>query len=133
VSSGLAAVLQVRENSDVGTFVAHLSVVDADSGDNGRFICSVDDRNFALQQIYTSELKLVTSTRLDRERRDEYQLSISCRDFGATPLTSVVPLTVKVGSSSLVLTFSRTAWPRNLTADLRIRSAFSQRFVASLQ
>jgi len=91
-----AVVLQVRENSDVGTFVAHLSVVDADSGDNGRFVCSVDDRNFALQPIYTSELKLVTSARLDRERRDEYQLSISCRDFGATPLTSVVPLSVKV-------------------------------------
>jgi len=39
-------------------------VVDADSGDNGRFVCSVDNRNFALQQIYTSELKLVTSSRL---------------------------------------------------------------------
>ena len=87
---------QVRENSDVGTFVAHLSVVDADSADNGRFVCSVDDRNFALQRIYTSELKLVTTTRLDRERRDDYQLSISCRDFGVTPLTSVVPLHVKV-------------------------------------
>ena len=89
-------VVQVRENSDVGTFVAHLSVVDADSGDNGRFVCSVDNRNFALQQIYTSELKLVTSSRLDRERRDDYQLSISCRDFGVTPLTSVVALNVKV-------------------------------------
>lgn len=84
----------------MGTFVAHLSVVDADSGDNGRFVCSVDDRNFALQPIYTSELKLVTSARLDRERRNEYQLSISCRDFGTTPLTSVVPLNVKVRVST---------------------------------
>jgi len=95
--------VQVRENADVGTFVAHLSVVDADSGDNGRFICSVDNRNFGLQQIYTSELKLVTSTRLDRERRDNYQLSISCRDFGARPLTSVVPLTVKVPITAAVI------------------------------
>jgi len=100
----------VRENSDVGTFVAHLSVVDDDSaamyarctasdddsGDNGRFVCSVDDRNFALQQIYTSELKLVTSSRLDRESRADYELSISCRDFGTTALTSVATVNVKV-------------------------------------
>ena len=67
----------MRENSDVGTFVSHLSVVDADSGDNGRFVCSVNHRNFALQPIYPTELKLVTSARLDRERRDEYQLIVS--------------------------------------------------------
>jgi len=73
-----------------------VSVVDADSTDNGRFVCSVDDRQFALQPIYTSELKLVTASRLDRERREEYQLSISCRDFGDPSLTSVVPLNVKV-------------------------------------
>jgi len=49
---------EVRENAEVGTFVAHLSVIDADSGDNGRFSCSVDDVNFLLQHIYASELKV---------------------------------------------------------------------------
>ena len=32
---------EVQENSNVGTFVAHLSVTDSDSGDNGRFLCQV--------------------------------------------------------------------------------------------
>jgi len=49
---------EVRENADVGTFVAHLSVTDADHGENGRFLCAVDDGNFSLQHIYASELKV---------------------------------------------------------------------------
>ena len=60
-------------------------------------------KDFVLQQIYTSELKLVTSSvkvvtssRLDRESRADYQLSISCRDFGTTALTSVITVNVKV-------------------------------------
>jgi hypothetical protein len=91
---------QVRENSDVGTFVAHLSVVDADSGDNGRCLCAVDDRHFSLEQLYPTELKLITAAVLDRERRDTYDLTISCRDFGTIPLTSTVPLRVKVRKDS---------------------------------
>lgn len=94
----MVVVLQVRENSEIGTFVAHLSVVDADSADNGRFLCAVDDRHFALEQLYPSELKLVTATVLDREQRESYDLSISCRDFGVPAHTSVVPLWVKVSS-----------------------------------
>jgi len=53
-----SAQAEVRENAEVGTFVAHLSVIDADSEDNGRFLCTVDDSNFALQLIYASELKV---------------------------------------------------------------------------
>ena len=88
----------MRENSEIGTFVAHLSVVDADSGENGRFLCTVDDRNFGLEQLYPSELKVVTAAVLDREQKESYDLSISCRDFGLDPLSSVVPLWVKVRS-----------------------------------
>lgn len=87
---------EVRENAEIGMFVAHLSVVDEDSGDNGKFLCAVDDRNFVLQPIYSSELKLVTASRLDREQRDSYELSISCKDYGLQPQSSVVPLKVKV-------------------------------------
>ena len=101
-----ASFAEVKENADIGTFVAHLSVVDADSGNNGKFLCAVDNQNFALQQIYASELKLVTAARLDREFRDEYDLSISCRDYGAPQShTAVVPLRVRVADEN-------DNWPR---------------------
>ena len=48
----------MRENSEAGAFVAHLSVVDADSGDNGRVHCAVNHPAFVLEQIYASELKV---------------------------------------------------------------------------
>ena len=42
------------------------------------------------------ELTVVTAKVLDRESREVYDLSISCRDFGQQPHTSSVPLKVLV-------------------------------------
>ena len=78
----------VAENAAPGTFVAYVSVDDADSGDNGRFSCAVTtagDR-FALRQTFPpGEFQLVTaatSTPLDRERRAAYDVTVRCADAG---------------------------------------------------
>lgn len=42
----------------VGTFLAHMTVVDADSGQNGRFNCSLNDNNFRLQQLFPTEYQV---------------------------------------------------------------------------
>lgn len=87
---------QVRENSPVGTFVAHLSVADADSDDNGRVACSIDSPQFVLDPLYEDELKVMTAVALDREQRDSYVISVLCRDFGRHPLTSLASLKICV-------------------------------------
>ena len=55
-----------------------------------------------LARLTTStEYKLVTSIELDRERRDEYQLTIVCRDAGVpAPLSRSRDLTVRVADTN---------------------------------
>jgi len=79
-------VATVTENSESGTFVAYVSVEDADSGDNGRFSCAVTTagERFALRQTFPpGEFQLVTaSAPLDREQRAGYDVTIACADAG---------------------------------------------------
>jgi len=77
-------VATVAEKSEPGTFVAYVSVDDADAGDNGRFTCAVTTagERFALRQTFPpGEFQLVTaSAPLDREQRAGYDVTIACAD-----------------------------------------------------
>jgi hypothetical protein len=83
----------------LGTFVAHVTVDDADSGENGRFHCTVADTNsFALRPLppHITEFKLVTVAPLDREQRSRHRFTITCRDNGQKPLSSTIPVEIYV-------------------------------------
>ena len=89
--------VQVTESAVVGTFLAYVSVVDADSGDNGVVSCRlVDDDAFGLHMLFSGEFKLETKTTFDREATAEYDLEITCHDLGTPALTSstVIKITV---------------------------------------
>ena len=89
--------VQVPESAVVGSFVAYVSVVDADSGDNGVVSCRlVGDGAFGLQLLFPVEFKLETKAMLDRELTAEYELVITCHDLGTPALTSsaVIKITV---------------------------------------
>lgn len=88
---------EVVEGSDVGAFVAHVTVDDKDSGPNGKFHCYILDSNlFELRQMYPTEFKVVTLARFDREVRDEYSFTITCRDSGLPSKTSSLQIQVKI-------------------------------------
>jgi len=70
-------VATVPEDARPETFVAHVIVTDADSGDNGRFSCVLSPSNvgvqFLLRATHDDEFQVVTSEEpLDRERVDRY-------------------------------------------------------------
>ncbi len=87
---------QISEFSPEGTFVAHISVLDSDQGKNGEVLCTMDGEGFELEHIGNFQYKVVTATLLDRERRDEYHLSINCHDYGDFSLSTMKELTVTV-------------------------------------
>jgi hypothetical protein len=96
---------EIAENSPISSFVAHLSVADRDSGNNGRFTCSLDGGNqndgsssFRLTPMFgsTEEFQIVTGAEFDRERRDRYEVTVVCRDFGTEPTTSSAQVVVIV-------------------------------------
>ena len=89
--------VQVSESAVVGTFLAYVSVVDADSGDNGVVSCRlVDDGAFGLHMLFPGEFKLETKAALDRELTADYEIKITCHDLGTPALTSsaVIKITV---------------------------------------
>jgi len=55
---------------------------------------------FALEPLARSEYKLVTSSELDREDRDEYQLTIVCHDAGTPSLSQSRDLVVRVADTN---------------------------------
>lgn len=66
-------VARVAEDATLGTFVAHVIVRDPDSGENGRFNCSLDSDSFQLRGMYESEFHIITAkAQLDRERITRY-------------------------------------------------------------
>lgn len=71
----------VLENSPAGSFVAHLSVNDRDSGPNALVSCELTQGAAEFQLIRLTgiaEYKLVSSRVFDREEQDLYTVVISC-------------------------------------------------------
>ena len=92
-------VASVPEDASPGTFVGHVIVRDPDRGASGRFNCSVTGDGasyFQLQRMFGAEYHILTSTPLDREDQDSYQLGIQCADGGLESLSSVKWLRVDV-------------------------------------
>lgn len=93
-SSGRA---EVMENSPVGTFVAFVSVSDPDSGKNGEFECHMTSgEEFVLEEIYSTQFKVVTAVKFDREVQTTASLEFLCKDLGVEPLTSGMQVMVDI-------------------------------------
>ncbi|XP_027709616.1 protocadherin beta-2-like [Vombatus ursinus] len=77
--------------------VAVFSVSDADSGENGRIVCSIqDDIPFTLKPSFENFYTLVTEGALDRESRAEYNITITVTDLGSPRLKSEHNITVLI-------------------------------------
>ncbi|XP_009697557.1 PREDICTED: protocadherin-10-like, partial [Cariama cristata] len=87
----------VLEDAPPGTVIAVISVLDRDSGDNGRVSCEVGpDVPFELHSSFRNYYTLVTTQALDREVVPEYNVSITARDMGSPALLTRSTLTVPV-------------------------------------
>ncbi|KAM6056388.1 protocadherin-10-like isoform 4-T4 [Chlamydotis macqueenii] len=87
----------VLEDAPPGTVIAVISVLDRDSGDNGRVSCEVSpDVPFELRSSFRNYYTLVTTQALDREAVPEYNVSITARDMGSPALLTRSTLTVPV-------------------------------------
>ncbi|XP_051869494.1 protocadherin gamma-A6-like [Pristis pectinata] len=79
----------VPEDAPIGTVIAGISVRDADSDGNEQIQCEVDGSIlFKLQKTSRDNYKLVTNGPLDREFIALYNITISARDRGSSPLVT---------------------------------------------
>uniref|UniRef100_A0A670IKB0 Cadherin domain-containing protein n=1 Tax=Podarcis muralis TaxID=64176 RepID=A0A670IKB0_PODMU len=87
----------LAENSPLETLVALFSVIDRDSGDNGRTVCSVEvNLPFMLKPTMNNYYQLVVQSPLDREKVSEYNITITAVDQGSPRLTSSRIINVQI-------------------------------------
>jgi len=99
-------VAEIAEGSAVGSFVAHLSVFDEDSGSNGRFTCDLREEaavgqrpRFALTPMLggaDGEFQITTEAELDHEEQPLHELRVVCSDYGNPSMTSMTRVVVNV-------------------------------------
>ncbi|XP_040822175.1 protocadherin beta-17-like isoform X2 [Ochotona curzoniae] len=87
---------EIPENSPE-TLVAVFGISDADSGDNGKTFCSIQEHlPFLLKHTIDNFYTLVTDGPLDREARAQYTITITVSDLGTPRLQSQHNVTVHV-------------------------------------
>ncbi|XP_069388104.1 protocadherin alpha-5-like isoform X10 [Paralichthys olivaceus] len=87
----------VKEDAELGTIVAFLTVSDKDGGNNGVVNCKVEGSvPFKLKSNYKNDFSLVVDGPLDRENTSLYNVTITAADEGIPPLSSIRVITVHV-------------------------------------
>ncbi|XP_029918231.1 protocadherin gamma-A10-like isoform X11 [Myripristis murdjan] len=87
----------ISENANPNTVVTMINIEDADSGDNGKVHCTINDNiPFAMKSTSSRFFILVTDSDLDRERASEYNITVTCSDEGVPSLSSSVALTLQI-------------------------------------
>ncbi|KAL4230018.1 hypothetical protein ACF0H5_010405 [Mactra antiquata] len=97
LSPGNIGFVNVSENSKNGSFVAHVTVDDTDTGANGLVSCFVSNNYFSVAQLQEEDaFKVVVSNTLNREVLDLHNVTVICADQGEPPLSSSVSFLVRV-------------------------------------
>ncbi|XP_040903705.1 protocadherin alpha-3-like isoform X12 [Toxotes jaculatrix] len=87
----------VKEDAEVGTAIALVSVLDKDSGKNGAVKAVIaNDAPFKLDTNYKNYFSLVVNGPLDREAKAQYNVTIIATDEGTPPLSSTSIVSVHV-------------------------------------
>ncbi|XP_030223914.1 protocadherin gamma-A2 [Gadus morhua] len=87
----------ISEDAKPNTVVTMINIEDADSGENGKVKCSInDDIPFALRSTSTNFFSLVTDSDLDREKESGYNISVTCSDEGVPSLSSSVTIALQI-------------------------------------
>ncbi|XP_058505635.1 protocadherin beta-16-like isoform X12 [Solea solea] len=87
----------ISEDAKPNTVVTMINVEDADSAENGKVHCSIDDNNnFILKSTSDKFYSLMTDSELDREKASAYAITVTCSDEGVPSLSSSVTLTLQI-------------------------------------
>ncbi|XP_029959667.1 protocadherin gamma-A6-like isoform X9 [Salarias fasciatus] len=87
----------ISEDAQLGTVVTMINIKDADSGENGKVYCAINNNiPFVMKSTTSDFYSLVTDSDLDRERSSEYNITVTCSDEGVPSLSSSVILTLQI-------------------------------------
>ncbi|ESO93702.1 hypothetical protein LOTGIDRAFT_71708, partial [Lottia gigantea] len=92
----------ISEDAVMGSFVAHVSVFDSDSGPNGEITCETEDDRFSLLLFsdFAYIFKILLQKPLDYEEAKNVTVNVSCKDKGDPPLSNSTSFTFNVGDEN---------------------------------
>ncbi|XP_016835637.1 protocadherin alpha-5-like [Cricetulus griseus] len=89
--------LPIKEDAQLGTVIALISVSDRDSGVNGQVTCSLTPHvPFKLVSTFKNYYSLVLDSALDRETVANYHVVVTARDGGSPSLWATASVSVEV-------------------------------------
>ncbi|XP_051810270.1 protocadherin alpha-2-like isoform X3 [Acanthochromis polyacanthus] len=87
----------VKEDAEIGTAVAMVTITDKDGGKNGVTNCKIRDSvPFKLKSNYKNYYSLLIDGHLDRESVSQYNITIIAIDEGTPSLSSTSAITIQV-------------------------------------
>ncbi|XP_033990005.1 protocadherin alpha-8-like isoform X2 [Trematomus bernacchii] len=87
----------VKEDAEIGTAIALVSVIDRDGGKNGEVKCEIlNSVPFKLETNYRNYYSVVIGGALDRERMSHYNITIKATDEGRPPLSATSVVIIQV-------------------------------------
>ncbi|XP_036933392.1 protocadherin beta-16-like isoform X27 [Acanthopagrus latus] len=87
----------IPEDAKSGTVVTMINIEDADSGENGKVQCSINENiPFEMKSTTNDFYSLITDSGLDREIASQYNITVTCSDEGVPSLSSSVTLTLQI-------------------------------------
>ncbi|KAM9376297.1 protocadherin alpha-3-like isoform 3-T3 [Pholidichthys leucotaenia] len=87
----------VKEDAEIGTAVAMVTITDKDGGKNGQINCKIAGSvPFKLKSNYKNYYSLLVDRPLDRESISSYNIQIEATDEGTPPLSSTSVVTILV-------------------------------------
>ncbi|XP_040903736.1 protocadherin gamma-A10-like [Toxotes jaculatrix] len=87
----------LSEDAPMGSTVAVFNAKDADSERNGQITCTIDRQlPFKIKSSLTNYYSLVSDTAFDREKTEEYNITITATDSGSPHLSSAIKLHLKI-------------------------------------
>ncbi|XP_041800739.1 protocadherin alpha-6-like [Chelmon rostratus] len=87
----------VKEDAEIGTAVAMVTITDKDGGKNGLTNCKITGSvPFKIKSNYKNYYSLLVDGPLDRENVSQYNVSITAIDEGTPSLSSTTVITVQI-------------------------------------
>ncbi|XP_024919221.1 protocadherin alpha-3-like isoform X7 [Cynoglossus semilaevis] len=87
----------VKEDADMGTVVAMVTLTDRDGGKNGQTHCNLTGSlPFKIKSNFKNYYSLIVDGPLDREKVSRYNVSITATDEGNPPLSTTNVITVDI-------------------------------------
>ncbi|XP_030224942.1 protocadherin beta-16-like [Gadus morhua] len=87
----------IKENAELGTVIAVVSISDKDSGDNGQIDITIPaNLPFKLKESAGNFFELVVSELLDREKAPEYEITFTVTDRGSPSLSDNETMTLEL-------------------------------------